>query len=72
MNRENYFIWKDFRKSIQPTISNKEFKMIANFHSIYFKHQYFLPCTCSPKTIISWIKQLNELFLSSKKYRLRK
>lgn len=72
MNRQDYFIWKDFRKSKRTTISNAEFEMIANFHSLYFKHQFFLPCTCSPKTIISWIKQLNELFLSSIKYRVKK
>jgi len=72
MNRKNYFIWQDFRKSKRTTISNEEFEMIAKLHSIYFKHQYYLPCTCSPKTIILWIKQLNELFLSSKKYRVKK
>ena len=72
MNRKNYFIWQDFRKSKRTTISNEEFEMIAKLHSIYFKHQYYLPCTCSPKTIILWIKQLNEVFLSSKKYRVKK
>ena len=72
MNRKNYFIWQDFRKSKRTTISNEEFEMIAKLHSIYFKHQFYLPCTCSPKTIILWIKQLNELFLSSKKYRVKK
>lgn len=72
MNRQDYFKWKDFRESNKQNLNNEEFQLICELHSKLFLHTYFKPCTCSPKTIVKWIKELNIKFNESKKYRVRK
>lgn len=72
MNRQDYFKWKDFRESDKQNLNNDEFHLICELHSKLFLHTFFKPCTCSPKTIVQWIKDLNIKFTESKKYRVRK
>ena len=61
MNKTDWIMWDNFRKANSNKISAEEYKMLCTLHSIYFKHQYYEPCTCSKKTINSWISQLNEI-----------
>jgi hypothetical protein len=63
MTREDYLTWEAFRKDPKTSITNEEYEMVSRLHSVYFKHQYFKPCTCNAKTIQTWIENLNELFL---------
>ena len=72
MDREDYFLWKDFRSKDGQHLSNEEFELICELHAKYQNHTFFRPCTCSPKTILQWIKHLNIKFNESKKYRVRK
>jgi hypothetical protein len=58
-NKNDYKDWKAFRISKSDTLSNKEFTMVCNFHSTYYKHPLHKPCTCSPTIIKKWIKELN-------------
>tara|TARA_R110001606_G_scaffold364644_2_gene519181 strand:+ start:175 stop:393 length:219 start_codon:yes stop_codon:yes gene_type:complete len=58
-NKQDFKNWEYFRNVKKDTLSDAEYKMICQLHSIYYKHKYFRPCTCSPKTIKSWIKELN-------------
>lgn len=51
--------WEKFRLSEKTTISREEFKMVCKFHATYYNHKYFEPCTCNPKLINKWIKELN-------------
>lgn len=54
--------WAKFRSSKKSTISHKEFTMVCELHSKYFKHKFYKPCTCNPKTIKQWIAQINDLY----------
>ena len=72
MNRKDYFLWKDFRSKDGQQLSNEEFELICELHSKLYLHQFYRPCTCSPKTILRWIKDINIKFNESKKYRVRK
>jgi hypothetical protein len=72
MDRKDYFLWKDFRSKDGQHLSNEEFELICELHAKYQNHNFFRPCTCSPKTILQWIKHLNIKFNESKKYRVRK
>lgn len=72
MTREQYFKWKDFRESTSQTLNNQEYELVCLLHSQLYLHTYYKPCTCSPKTIVQWIKDLNIKFKESKKYRVRK
>ena len=43
-------------------ITNKEFELVCQLHAEYHKHNYYKPCTCNPKTIKQWIKDLNVIW----------
>jgi len=55
----DYKDWELFRQGTKDVISSMEFELVCNLHSKYYKHSFYKPCTCSPKTINKWIKDLN-------------
>ena len=55
----DYKDWELFRQGTKDVISSMEFQLVCNLHSKYYKHSFYKPCTCSPKTINKWIKDLN-------------
>ena len=61
-NTYDFNDWQTFRISKKTTITREEFKMVCELHSRYYKHKFFQPCTCSPKTINKWIKELNVIW----------
>ena len=54
--------WEKFRSNKKNVLSKEEFTMVCELHAKYFKHTFYKPCTCSPKTIKSWIAQLNDIY----------
>tara|TARA_R110000824_G_scaffold32102_2_gene103831 strand:+ start:39 stop:248 length:210 start_codon:yes stop_codon:yes gene_type:complete len=58
-NNEDFKQWEKFRLSKKSTISREEFKLVCDLHRSYYKHNLPSPCTCSPKLINKWIKELN-------------
>ena len=54
--------WQHFREVKKSTLSDIEFKMICELHAKYYNHKFYKPCTCSPKKIKSWIKDLNVIW----------
>ena len=61
-SQEDYDKWTEFKAANGKSINRKEQELIANLHSVYYKHSYYLPCSCTPKTYIAWIKQLNDIY----------
>tara|TARA_R110002020_G_scaffold172762_3_gene363200 strand:+ start:3908 stop:4117 length:210 start_codon:yes stop_codon:yes gene_type:complete len=61
-NNEDFKKWEKFRLSKKSTISRSEYKLVCDLHSKYYKHKFYEPCTCSPKTINKWIKELNVIW----------
>ena len=59
MNKPDWDEWEKFKNSKNDTLSKKELELLLTLHSVYFKHTYFVPCTCSSKTYNTWIDQLN-------------
>ena len=55
----DYKDWELFRQGTKDVISSIEFQLVCNLHSKYYKHSFYKPCTCSPKTINKWINDLN-------------
>lgn len=47
-------------------ITHEERVAIAEIHARVFNHKFDVPCTCSPKIWIQWIRELNELLDVSK------
>tara|TARA_R110000796_G_scaffold244829_1_gene368188 strand:- start:455 stop:673 length:219 start_codon:yes stop_codon:yes gene_type:complete len=58
-NKQDFKNWEHFRNVKKNTLSDAEYKMICQLHSEYYKHKYHRPCTCNPRTIKAWIKDLN-------------
>ncbi len=58
-DRYDYKEWEAFRVSKRDTITKSEYEMVCNLHSKYYKHKFYKPCTCNPKEINKWIKDLN-------------
>jgi len=57
--KEDRIDWAEFRLGNKQHISAIEFELVCKLHSKYYKHSFYKPCTCSPKTINRWIKDLN-------------
>tara|TARA_R110000796_G_scaffold111660_4_gene223207 strand:- start:1909 stop:2124 length:216 start_codon:yes stop_codon:yes gene_type:complete len=58
-DKNDYKLWKKFRVHKSDTISRVEYRLVCILHSQYYEHNYQEPCTCDPKKINRWIKDLN-------------
>jgi|TARA_B110000261_G_C13069671_1_gene351622 hypothetical protein len=58
----DYKDWEKFRLATADVITNLEFTLVCQLHAKYYKHTYYKPCTCSPKIVKRWIKDLNLIF----------
>ena len=54
--------WYNFRNNLSNKIDKHQFELICKLHAKYYKHKYYKPCTCNPKTIKTWIAQLNDVY----------
>ena len=70
LQRQEYVKFRDIKTQRKLTVENAEF--VAFLHSKYFKHSYYLPCSCSPKTWNQWIAQLNDVYDNGYRYKLHK
>ena len=61
-DEEDYTKWSLFRTSKRKSLTGKEFEMVCQLHALYKKHNYYKPCTCSPRTIKAWIADLNVIW----------
>lgn len=50
----------------KKTLTHEDRVNIAEIHSRVFNHKYDVPCTCSPKIWMQWIRELNELLDATK------
>lgn len=59
MEAQDQTSWEKFREKKRNSITQGELETISRLHAKYFKHSFYKPCTCSPKTINKWIADLN-------------
>ena len=62
MSKEDYQSWTEFRTNTSDTIRKEEFELVCQLHAKYYKHSFYKPCTCSPRTINKWIAMLNDTY----------
>jgi hypothetical protein len=62
MDKIDKIDWYKFRANTKPSLKKDEFNLVCLLHAKYFKHKYYKPCTCNPRTIKTWIAQLNDLY----------
>ena len=58
-NKKDFKDWSNFRSAPKSTLQPFVFELICQLHAKYYSHKYQKPCTCNPKKIKLWIKQLN-------------
>tara|TARA_R100000935_G_scaffold12151_1_gene24059 strand:+ start:141 stop:359 length:219 start_codon:yes stop_codon:yes gene_type:complete len=58
-SKNDFKDWEQFRLGTNEVISYREFTLVCELHSIYYKHSYYKPCTCSKDEIKRWIKDLH-------------
>lgn len=63
MTKEQYDRWTTFREKKSTSINYTEFEYLCELHADLFKHKFYKPCTCRPKEINKWIKDINEKYL---------
>ena len=61
-NKQDYAKWENFRMGTKSYLEPREFELVCKLHAEYHKHNYYKPCTCNPKTIKQWIKDLNVIW----------
>jgi len=67
-NKKDYAKWKSFRMGEQhDVITAEEFELVCQLHARYYKHSFYKPCTCAPKTVNKWISDLNLIWSNEKK-----
>jgi hypothetical protein len=66
--KQDYDKWKAFRMGSQhDVISAEEFNLVCELHARYYKHSFYKPCTCAPKTVNKWISDLNLIWSNEEK-----
>ena len=54
--------WERFRADVRNKLNEDQYNLVCTLHAKYYKHSFYKPCTCSPKTIKTWIAQLNDVY----------
>ena len=58
----DYAKWETFRLGTKSHLDAAEFELVCKLHAEYYKHNYYKPCTCNPRVIKQWIKDLNVIW----------
>lgn len=62
MEKVDRLDWYNFTNTLSNKITQQQFELICQLHAKYYNHRYYKPCTCNPKTIKTWIAQLNDIY----------
>ena len=49
----------------KKTLTYDDRVQLATIHARVFRHKFDVPCTCSPKIWMQWVRQLNQLLEAS-------
>ena len=61
-NSDDYDKWTEYNSGTGSYLTREEFKLVCDLHARYKNHKYYEPCTCRPKQIKQWIKELNDIY----------
>lgn len=64
MTEQDYIKWTKFREEDSDTLEKADRELVARMHAKLFNHQLTYPCTCSPKTWMKYIKEINHMYNS--------
>ncbi len=62
MTQEQKEVWKVFRESDNPELTDEEYIMITDLHAKVFNHELWRPCTCDEKAFQNMISDINKKY----------
>ena len=62
LNKKEYDRWTEFKSVNSSSIQKEEQVLIAKIHSKYFIHDYYIPCSCTPRQWNQWISDINTIY----------
>ena len=54
--------WVHFKANLTTKLTQPQYKLLCTLHARYYKHKYYEPCSCRPKEIVMWIKDIDNLY----------
>lgn len=54
--------WQVFLATLGNKLSKEQFKFVCELHAELYAHPYHEPCTCSPKRIKEWMRQITRIY----------
>jgi len=62
MVKKDKLDWYKFLSEVKRSLNKEQFNLVCVLHAKYFKHRFYKPCTCNPRTIKKWIKDITDLY----------
>jgi len=62
MRIDDQELWIDFKANVTTKLSKEQYRLLCTLHSRYYNHKYYEPCSCKPKTLVMWIKDIDNIY----------
>ena len=62
MTQEDRDAWVGFKAVVTTKVSQEQYKLLCTLHARYYNHKYHEPCSCRPKEIVMWIKDIDRIY----------
>jgi|TARA_R110000803_G_scaffold129770_1_gene196991 hypothetical protein len=62
MTQEDRDAWVGFKAVVTTKVPQEQYKLLCTLHARYYNHRYHEPCSCRPKEIIMWIKDIDRIY----------
>ena len=62
MNKEDRDAWVSFKAVVTTKVPQEQYKLLCTLHARYYNHKYHEPCSCRPKEIVMWIKDIDRIY----------
>jgi len=54
--------WVDFKANVTTKLSKEQYRLLCTLHARYLNHPYYEPCSCKPKILVMWIKDIDNIY----------
>lgn len=62
MRIEDQEAWIDFKANVTTKLTKDQYRLLCTLHARYFNHKYHEPCSCKPKILVMWIKDIDNIY----------
>ena len=62
MTQEDRDAWVGFKAIVTTKVPQEQYKLLCQLHARYYNHRYHEPCSCRPKEIVMWIKDIDRIY----------